>query len=54
MVLIAATSIPLTPEIATYVFYAAVESCITIAIVWYAWKWPRVKKTSGTSDGLDA
>jgi hypothetical protein len=22
--------------------------------VWYAWKWPRVKKTSGTSDGLDA
>jgi hypothetical protein len=54
MVLIAATSIPITPEIAAYVFYAAVESCITIAIVWYAWKWPRVKKTSGTSDGLDA
>jgi hypothetical protein len=44
MVLIAATSIPVTPEIAAYVFYAAVESCITIAIVWYAWNWPRVNK----------
>jgi Family of unknown function (DUF6326) len=54
MVLIAATSIPLTPEIAAYVFYAIVESCITLLIVWLAWKWPRVTKTSDTPDDLDA
>ena len=53
MVLIAATSIPLTPEIAAYVFYAIVESCITLLIVWLAWKWPRVTKTSDTPDDLD-
>ena len=54
MVLIAASSIPFTPKIAAYVFYAVVESCITLAIVWFAWKWPRVTKTSDTPDDLDA
>lgn len=54
MVLIAATSIPITPEIAAYVFYAVVESCITLLIVWFAWRWPRVTKTSGISDDSDA
>lgn len=54
MVLIAATSIPVTAEVAAYVFYAVVESCITLAIVWFAWKWPRVTKTSYTPDDLDA
>jgi hypothetical protein len=49
MILIAVTSIPVTPEIAAYVFYAVVESCITIVIVSRAWKWPRLKaKASDT------
>lgn len=39
MVLIAATSIDI--EWAAYVFYAFVESCTTIAIVWLALKWPK-------------
>lgn len=39
MVLIAATSIDI--EWAAYVFYAVAESCITIAIVWLAFKWPK-------------
>lgn len=25
-----------------YVFYAAVEICLTLMIVWYAWRWKRV------------
>lgn len=25
-----------------YVFYAAVEICLTLLIVWYAWRWERV------------
>jgi hypothetical protein len=41
MVLIAVTSIPVTAEVAAYVFYAVIESAITIGIVWQAWKWPR-------------
>lgn len=39
MLLIAATSI--APEWAAYVFYALVESVITIVIVWQAWNWPK-------------
>ena len=39
MVLIAVTSID--PAWAAYVFYAFVESCTTIAIVWLALKWPK-------------
>jgi Family of unknown function (DUF6326) len=39
MLLIAVTS--LTPWRTFYVFLALVESGITSAIVWYAWKWPR-------------
>lgn len=26
---------------AFYVFYAAVEICLTLLIVWYAWRWER-------------
>jgi Family of unknown function (DUF6326) len=42
MLLIAVTS--LTPWRTFYVFLALVESGITSAIVWYAWKWPRVSE----------
>jgi hypothetical protein len=49
MVLIAVTSIPVTPEIAAYVFYAVVESCITLVIVRLAWKWPRVTNQPDTN-----
>jgi hypothetical protein len=42
MLLIAATSFPVTPEIAAYFFYALLESAITIAIIWQAWKWPHI------------
>lgn len=41
MLLIAVTSIPITPEISAYVFYALLESVMTIAIIWLAWKWPK-------------
>lgn len=41
MVLIAITSVD--PEWAAYVFYAIVESIITMLIVQQAWKWPREK-----------
>jgi hypothetical protein len=41
MVLIAVTSFPITAEVSAYVFYAVVESCITSAIVWQAWNWPK-------------
>jgi hypothetical protein len=41
LVLIAVSAIPVTPEIAAYVFYAIVESCITLVIVRLAWMWPR-------------
>jgi len=41
MLLIAVTSIPITAEISAYVFYALVESCITVMIIWQAWKWPK-------------
>lgn len=27
-----------------YVFYAAVEICLTLMIVWFAWNWERVEK----------
>ncbi len=27
-----------------YVFYAAVEICLTLVIIWYAWNWERVEK----------
>jgi hypothetical protein len=40
MVLIAVTSIPITPEVSAYLFYALLESAITIIIIWHAWKWP--------------
>ena len=40
MVLIAGTSFPITAEVSAYVFYAVVESCITVTIIWQAWKWP--------------
>lgn len=42
MLLIAVTSIPVTPEISAYVFYALLESVMTIAIIWLAWKWQKV------------
>ena len=41
MVLIAVTSMPLTPEVAAYVFYAVIESIVTSIIIWQAWKWPK-------------
>lgn len=41
MILIAVTSIPITPEISAYVFYALLESAMTIAIIWLARKWPK-------------
>ena len=41
MVLIAITSI--TPWLAFYVFFAVLESCLTVLIVLFAWKWPRQK-----------
>lgn len=41
MVLIAVTSFPITAEVSAYVFYAVVESCITVVIIWQAWKWPK-------------
>ncbi|MDZ7648502.1 MAG: DUF6326 family protein [Cytophagales bacterium] len=44
MLLIAVTSIPVTAEIAAYVFYAVVESCITLVVVKLAWKWPKESK----------
>jgi Family of unknown function (DUF6326) len=40
MILIAVTSIPITPEVSAYVFYAVLESAITITIIWQAGKWP--------------
>ena len=39
MILIAITSI--APWWTFYVFLAIVESCITLLIVWYAWRWPK-------------
>ncbi len=39
MLLIAFTSID--PEWIAYVFYALVESCITLVIIWQAWHWPK-------------
>lgn len=40
MLLIAITSIPVTPKVAAYVFYAVLESVLTIVIIGQAWKWP--------------
>lgn len=28
-----------------YVFYAAVEICLTATIVWFAWRWERIERT---------
>lgn len=39
MVLVAATSID--PDWAAYVFYALLESIITVVIIWQAWNWPK-------------
>ena len=39
MLLIAFTSI--SPWWTFYVFLALVESCITLIIIWYAWRWPK-------------
>jgi len=41
MILIALTS--LTPWRTFYVFLAIVESCITSLIVFYAWKWTKIR-----------
>lgn len=41
MLLIAITSIPVTPKVAAYVFYAVLESVLTIVIIGQAWKWPK-------------
>ena len=41
MLLIAVTSI--SEWRAFYVFYAIVESILTSIIVWYAWKWTKIK-----------
>lgn len=30
---------------AYYVFYAVIEICLTLLIVWYAWHWERVEET---------
>ena len=46
MLLIAITSI--APWWTFYVFLALVESCITLLIVWYAWKWPERNSTPET------
>lgn len=43
MLLIAVTSIPITAEVSAYVFYALIESCITVAIMWQAWRWPKAQ-----------
>ncbi|MEQ9380506.1 MAG: DUF6326 family protein [Imperialibacter sp.] len=43
MLLIAINSI--TPWYSFYVFLAITESIITILIVFYAWKWPRVEES---------
>jgi hypothetical protein len=48
MVLIAVTSIPLTAEISAYVFYAVIESCITVMIIGQAWKWPKLPDQKDT------
>lgn len=39
MMLIAITSI--APWWTFYVFLAIVETCLTLLIVWYAWRWPK-------------
>ncbi len=44
MILIAVTSI--SSWWAFYVFLAVVESCVTLLIVWYAWKWPLSDKAT--------
>ena len=44
MVIIALTSI--TPWRIFYVFLAIIESCITSLIVYYAWKWTKIKVTT--------
>lgn len=44
MILIAITSI--APWWTFYVFLAIVESCITLLIVWYAWRWPKQDRSS--------
>jgi hypothetical protein len=43
MVLIAVTSLGEDFEWSwsSYVFYALIESCISTAIVWHAWRWPK-------------
>jgi hypothetical protein len=41
MILIALTS--LTPWRTFYVFLAIIESCITSLIIFYAWKWTKIK-----------
>lgn len=41
MLLIAVTSI--SEWRAFYVFYAIIESILTLIIVWYAWKWTKIK-----------
>jgi hypothetical protein len=42
MLLIVVTSFPITPKVSAYVFYALLESVITIIIIRQAWKWPKV------------
>lgn len=42
MVLIAITSI--APEWTAYVFYAVIESVMTLLIVWNAWQWPKASR----------
>ena len=41
MLLITLTSIPVTAEVAAYVFYAIIESALTTFIVALAWHWPK-------------
>ncbi len=48
MILIAITSI--APWWTFYVFLAIVESCITLLIVWYAWRWPKQNITTELKD----
>ena len=46
MILIAITSI--APWWTFYVFLAIVESCLTLLIVWHAWRWPVQSSTPET------
>jgi hypothetical protein len=41
MLLIVVTSLPISPEVSAYVFYALLESVFTVVIIRQALKWPK-------------